>query len=109
MNANWLQRIAGLATVIALATAAPSAKADDEFELTVSKGQVVVHAKGDWHINLEFPWKLVVGETKLDKSKFTLTEKNATIASVPSGVGKLRGAVCSHDSCHTLEREITVP
>jgi hypothetical protein len=85
------------------------AQAEDEFDVTVSKGQVVVVAKGDWHINQEFPWKVVVGDTKLDKTKFTLTEKNATVTNVPSGQGKVKGAVCSHDSCHTLEKNIVVP
>jgi hypothetical protein len=95
--------------VLAAAVSTRAARADDEFDLTVSKGQVVVTAKGDWHINREFPWKLTVGDTKLDKTKFSLTEKDATVTGAPSGVGKLKGAVCSHDSCHTLEREITVP
>ena len=109
MNVDWLRRIAGLSTLAALVALAPSAHAEDEFDVRVSKGRVVVMAKGDWHINLEFPWKLVIGETKLDKTKFTLTAKEATVGDVPAGVGKLRGAVCSHDSCHTLEREVTIP
>jgi hypothetical protein len=81
----------------------------EEFEVRVSKGQVTVVAKGDWHINQEFPWKLTVGDTKLDKTKFKLTEKDATVSNAPAGAGKLKGAVCSHDSCHTLEREVTIP
>ena len=81
----------------------------DEFEVRVSKGQVTVVAKGEWHINQDFPWKLTVGETKLDKTKFKLTEKDATVSNAPAGAGKLKGAVCSHDSCHTLEREVTIP
>jgi hypothetical protein len=88
---------------------APDARADDEFELHVSKGKVVVEAKGEWHINLEFPWKLVIGDTKLDKTKFTLTERSATVGDAPAGTGKLRGAVCSHDSCHTVERDVSIP
>jgi hypothetical protein len=50
-----------------------------------------------------------VGDTKLDKTKFKLTEKDATVSNAPAGAGKLKGAVCSHDSCHTLEREVTIP
>ena len=106
MHANWIRGIAGLSTLVALLTCAPGARAEEEFELKVSHGRVVVEAKGEWHINLEFPWKLVIGDTKLDKSKFALTEKTAVVSDVPAGVGRLRGAVCSHDSCHTLEREI---
>jgi hypothetical protein len=81
----------------------------EEFEVHVSKGEVTVVAKGDWHINKEFPWKLTVGDTKLDKTKFKLTEKDATVSDAPAGTGKLKGAVCSHDSCHTLEREVVIP
>jgi hypothetical protein len=104
-------RLLALAALAAVAASVSTrvARADDEFDLTVTKGQVVVTAKGDWHINREFPWKLTVGDTKLDKTKFLLTEKDATVTGAPSGVGKLKGAVCSHDSCHTLEREVTLP
>ena len=110
MQANWIRRLAGLSTLAALVALAPGARAEEEFEVRVlQKGKVMVEAKGDWHINLEFPWKLVIGDTKLDKSKFTLSEKTAVVSDVPSGVGKLRGAVCSHDSCHTIEREIKIP
>jgi hypothetical protein len=99
----------GLLGLLAVTLTAPAARAEDEFEVTVTKGQVVVAAKGEWHINLEFPWKLIVGDTKLDKTKFTLAEKTATVSNVPAGEGKVKGAVCSHDSCHTLEKLVTVP
>jgi hypothetical protein len=109
-----IRRLAPWCAAIALMLSTPLVHAKDEhdtdeFEVRVSKGQVTVVAKGEWHINQEFPWKLTVGDTKLDKSKFTLTEKNATVSDAPAGAGKLKGAVCSHDSCHTLEREVTVP
>ena len=109
MRAEWLRPLVGLSAALALAFVAPTAKADNEFEVSVSKGQVVVTAKGDWHINQDFPWKLVVGDTKLDKTKFNLTEKVATVTNAPAGAGKVKGAVCSHDACHTLEKEITIP
>jgi hypothetical protein len=108
MSANWLRGLAGLAAVVALSTFAPNARAEEEYEVEISKGRVVVEARGEWHINLEYPWKLVTGETRLDKSKFKLTEKTAEVEDVPPGVGRLRGAVCSRDSCHTFEREVTV-
>jgi hypothetical protein len=109
MRADWLRPILGLSAALVVAIHAPTARADNEFEVNVSKGQVVVMAKGDWHINQEFPWRLVVGDTKLDKTKFSLTEKAATVANAPAGVGKVKGAVCSKDSCHTIEREVTIP
>ena len=98
-----------LPMLVAAATVGGPARADDEFDLTVTKGQVTVTAKGDWHINKDYPWKLVVGDTKLDKSKFTLAEKTASVSNAPKGTGKLKGAVCSKDQCHTLEKEVTIP
>jgi hypothetical protein len=85
------------------------ADADDEFDINVSKGQVTVTAKGDWHINAEYPWSLAVGPAKLDKSKFDLSEKKAAVKDVPSGKGTLRGAVCTGGRCRSLVRDVTIP
>jgi hypothetical protein len=92
------------------ATAVTSAFADGDegYELKVDKGQVTVTARESWHINQDYPWKLVIGDVKLDKSKFALTEKTATVADAPKGTGKLKGAVCSKDVCKTVEKEITI-
>jgi hypothetical protein len=92
---------------VAVLAGAP-AHAEDNFDLAVTHGQVSVTAKPGWHINQEYPWKLVVGDTKLDKSKFSLTESTATVAA-PSGGGKLKGAVCSKDQCVMFEKPVTVP
>jgi hypothetical protein len=85
------------------------AKVDEGFDLKVAKGEVTVTARGEWHINQEFPWKLVVGDVKLDRSKFELGEKTARVHDAPSGKAKLRGAICSKDVCRTLERDLDVP
>jgi hypothetical protein len=45
---------------------------------------------------------------KLDKSKYNLAETTATLDGAPKGTGKLKGAVCSKDQCHTFEKEVTV-
>jgi len=118
-------RILGtLATVVTLAlsvtlfAAAPAARADDSagaakvdegFDLKVAKGEVTVTARGEWHINKEFPWKLVVGDVKLDRSRFELGETTARVHDAPAGKAKLRGAICSKDVCRTLERDVDVP
>jgi hypothetical protein len=106
--------LVGAAVLVALALVAPGVRADhddhpDEVEVHVAGHQIVVVAKGDWHINQEYPWKVTIGETKLDKTRFKLTEKDATVVDVPQGSGKLKGAVCSHDACHMLERDVTIP
>jgi hypothetical protein len=104
-----LLRLILAAVIFGIATAlgAP-AYADDNFDLSVTPGQVTLTAKAGWHINKDYPWKLVVGDTKLDKSKFALTESTATVAA-PSGGGKLKGAVCSKDQCVMFEKPVTVP
>jgi hypothetical protein len=84
------------------------ANADNEFDVNVAKGLVTVTAHAGWHINKDFPWKLVIGDTKLDKSKFTLEETTATLSGAPKGTGKLKGAVCSKDQCHTFEKDVSI-
>jgi hypothetical protein len=98
----------GTFSTVTLLTSAARADGDEGFDLTVDKGQVTVTAKPEWHINQEYPWKFVIGDLKVDKTKFALTEKTATLADAPKGTGKLRGAVCSKDVCKMLEKEITV-
>ncbi|MDP9148446.1 MAG: hypothetical protein M3O36_00675 [Myxococcota bacterium] len=99
----------GISAVMATAaTFAGPARAETEFDVSVSNAQVVVTARSGWHINKDYPWKLVIGEAKLDKTKFALAETTATLAGAPKGTGKLKGAVCSADACHTFETEVTI-
>ena len=84
------------------------ASAEEEFDVSVSAGKVVVTTKGKWHINKEYPWRLVIGEKKLDKSKFVLSEASATILA-PKGPAKVRGGVCNGDQCMRLEKAVDVP
>jgi hypothetical protein len=84
------------------------ASADNEFDVNVANGVITVTTHSGWHINKDFPWKLVVGDTKLDKSKFTFEETNAKLSGAPKGAGKLKGAVCSKDQCHPFEKDVTV-
>src|SRR5258708_35064793 len=94
--------------VLAAATVETPARADNEFDVSVAKGQITVTAHSGWHINKDYPWKLVVGDTKLDKSKFTLAETTATVSDPPKGSGTLKGAVCSADQCHTFQKEVAI-
>jgi len=88
---------------------AGAAQADNEFDVSVSSGKVVVTAKGQWHINKDYPWKLVSGDTKIDKSKFAMTDTQATLNGAPKGAAHLKGAVCSGDQCKPFDKEIAVP
>lgn len=100
---------AGLATaVFGAAIVASHAYAAEEVDIAVKDSKVTVTAKGSWHINKSYPWKLEVGETKLDVSKFTLSEKSASVAA-PKGSGKLRGGVCNGDQCRMITEPVTIP
>jgi hypothetical protein len=91
------------------ATLALTALADDTFDVNVAPGKVVLTTHGGWHINKDYPWKLVAGDQKLDKSKFTLTETSASLEGAPKGAAKLKGAVCSGDQCKPFEKDLTIP
>src|SRR5258708_15966912 len=71
--------------VVLGATLTCTAFADNEFEVSVSKGKVTVTAHTGWHINKDYPWKLVVGDAKLDKSSFHLAATTATGSDAPQG------------------------
>ena len=99
--------IATCAAVVAL-SATTDARADDEFDVSVSGGKVVVTPKGNWHINKDYPWKFTGGGAELKKDKFALSDGSASLAGAPKGSGKLKGGVCSGDKCKNFEKDITV-
>jgi hypothetical protein len=109
MRQNTLASLA-VSFMVAIATLAPTrdARAEEQFDVTVAGGKVSVVTKGNWHINKDYPWKIVAGDAKLDKSKFSLEEKTASVGGVPKGTAKLKGAVCSGPQCLPFEKEITV-
>ena len=87
------------------------ATAEDEFDVAVTPGKVVLNTKGKWHINKDYPWRLVVGEGKEGKpikEKFELSERAATI-SAPKGPAKIHGGVCNGDQCRMFVKEVDVP
>jgi len=98
----------GMGLLVSILSIGAPARADTEFDVNVSGGKVVVTAKGQWHINKDYPWKLISGDQKLDKSKFAFTETSATLNGAPKGAGKLKGAVCSGDQCKPFEKDVTV-
>ncbi len=92
-----------------LATFAVTALADETHDTAASPKTVTVTVKSGWHVNKDYPWKLIIGDTKLDKTHFTLSETSAIISDAPSGPAKLKGAVCSGEQCKTFEEDVTVP
>ncbi len=84
------------------------ADADDSYAVAVTGANVVVTAKAPWHINKDYPWKVVAGDTKIDKTKFSFDEHTASVSGLPKGTAKLKGAVCSGDKCQNFETSVTV-
>jgi hypothetical protein len=98
-----------MAMTVAAITLAAVAYADDTHDIAVASKSVTVSVKAGWHVNREYPWKLVSGASKLDKTHFTLSETSAVISDAPPGPAKLKGAVCSGDQCRTFEEDVVVP
>jgi hypothetical protein len=100
-----------LSTLVAAAglSTAGVARAEEGFDVKVTPGHLSVTPKKGWHINLAYPWKLTIGDTKIDKGKFQLSEGSASVEA-PKGAGKLKGAVCQGESqCKMFEQAVTIP
>jgi hypothetical protein len=106
---QFIPGLAAASLAVACITLSGPAFAEDEFDVQVKGGEVSVTPKGAWHINKDFPWKLTVGDQKLDKSKFALTDTSAKVSGAPKGAGTLKGGVCSGDKCKTIEKQVTIP
>lgn len=102
---RWFSSLLGAAVLVT----AGLSQADEEYDVTVSHGSVKVTTKPGWHINKDYPWKLVSGDKKIDKSQFKLSEHSASV-DAPAGPAKLKGAVCFGEAqCKPFEKELTVP
>jgi len=99
--------LAAAVPIVALFTSQARAE-DADFDVAVASGQVTVTAHAGWHISKDYPWKLVVGDTKLEKAKFTLAETTAVVSGAPHGPATLKGAVCSGDRCRNFKKELTI-
>jgi hypothetical protein len=99
-----------LATIFAVsALCASSAGAEDEqFDVSVSVGQVTLKTHSGWHISKEYPWRLVAGDAGIDKTRFALEETTATVRGAPPGPATLKGAICSGDKCRSFQKELTI-
>jgi hypothetical protein len=104
---HLVRKATALTLVLAAFGASATAHAEEEFDVAVADGKVVVKTHGKWHINKEYPWKLTIDGKKLDKSHFELTEHEATIAA-PKGEGKLKGGVCNGDQCQMFEKAVVI-
>jgi hypothetical protein len=84
------------------------ARADGEYTVAAGKGQITVTAASGYHVNKEYPWKVVAGDKTFDKSKFTLAEGSASISGLPAGTVTLKGGVCNAGGCVPFTKQVTV-
>jgi hypothetical protein len=93
-----------------LAGAVPDARADGErFDVSVtSGGTVTVTSHTGYHINKDYPWKIVSGATTIPAASFTLGDTTASVTGVPTGTATLSGAVCSDSDCRPFHTSVTV-
>jgi hypothetical protein len=115
MRIRSLIGTAGLLAIAAFATVssdARDARADGEFNVSVSGSSVTVSANSPWHINQEYTWKVKQNGKTVDSVHFTLTAGQASASGLPSGSLTLKGAVCNtdgdHKSCMPFSKDITV-
>lgn len=108
MSKAAIKSLATISALAALGLVATRASAEEEFDVTIASGHVTVTSKGTWHINKDYPWRLVIGDKTLDKSKFTLSDTSASV-DAPKGDAKLKGGVCNGDQCLRLDKAVTVP
>lgn len=104
-------RFLGFSAALAIATLVSPARADDNFDMTVSKGQITITAKPGWHINQDYSWAVKKGDDKVkSKADFKLDKGTATVGGIPSGTFTVRGAVCSESACAPFKKEnVSVP
>jgi hypothetical protein len=112
LGGDWIMRpikTFGLSALLALATIAIPALADDNFDLAAGKGQVTVTPKSGWHINQDYSWSIKKGGDKVkSKEDFKLDKASATVTGIPAGTYTLKGAVCSENNCAPFAKDITV-
>lgn len=116
LGEHWIMRpthplrFFGISAVLALATLAlPATAEDSNFDLTQAKGEIKVIPHAGWHINLDYSWSVKKGGDKIKtKGDFKLDKSAAVVSGVPAGSYTLKGAVCSESNCAPFAKEITV-
>jgi polyisoprenoid-binding protein YceI len=119
---------------LAIVAFAGAAFAGDKYDLKVSNASgkagakatatVTVKPKGDFHVNLEYPHKLILTPAEgvsVEKAKLVAADAKVskdeisfTIAATAVAAGKktieaeLKSAVCSADSCMPFTEKVTI-
>jgi len=101
-KALYASALAAAALGFTFATA--TARADQEFDVTVAGGSATITAKSGWHVNKDYPWSVRKDKDVLaDKTKFTFDGETIAKVAIPAGATTLKGGVCSGDKCKSFE------
>ena len=95
-------------TAVSAVAGIPSARAEEQFDVVTGKGEITLVTKGHWHVNKEYPWRVIAGEKTVDKSKFALGDTSAKVSGLPLGAVKLKGAVCDGPQCMPFTKDINL-
>ena len=83
------------------------ALADDRYDVAAGKGEVTVTSKGNFHVNVEYPWS--VTDAKGTKIRFTFErEASAKATGLSAGKAHVKGAVCKDDKTQCVPFEVDV-
>ena len=106
-----ISRLAPSAACAALVlTVAGAAQAQNNYSVSVASGTITVSAQSPWHVNPNYPWKLVAASQTIPAASFSFTDTTATLTNAPKGTATLKGGICSNDgsSCSSFTASVTV-
>ena len=79
MRIQKFTTLAAALFALSVTALAVTALADDTHDIVVAPKGMSLSTKAGWHVNKEYPWKLISGDRKLDKTHFSFTETTASI------------------------------
>ncbi len=95
-----------VAATFALVTGGASAD-PPAYKVAAASGTVTITPNAPWHVNTDYPWKLVCGSTITPKGKFaSLTEAGASATG--SGACQVKGGVCNGGQCQNFTENVNL-
>lgn len=95
--------------VLAIATFIPLVlgSSSQPFTIQVSPSTVKVIPAGGWHINQEYPWKIVMSDKSV--GSFVLKWNGAEATKLKRGHGIVKGGMCNANTCVSFSRDVEIP
>lgn len=77
------------------------------YTVQTSPSTVTVMPAGGWHLNEDYPWRIVTSDSK--QRGFVLKWNSATATGLTKGPATLRGGVCNANTCVSITRIVVIP